>query len=286
MTWSIRGKNVLVTGGSSGIGRAAATELAAQGALVTITSRDTSRAKEAAEQIGQVTGASVRADVVDLADFVSTRSFGERFVSRTSSLDILINNAGGIFGSRRESTNGHEMTFATNHLGPFLLTSLLMVTLQNAEVARIINVSSVAHTYATDGILFDDLGWQDRKYKMMDVYGHSKLANILHAQGINDRYGPTISAYAMHPGVVATSFGGRGGSTLVRLAGVFGKRWMRTVSEGADTIVWLATTQSIDASSGIYFSDRAQHKTTRWATDEAQSDRLWQASVDLTDAEA
>jgi NAD(P)-dependent dehydrogenase (short-subunit alcohol dehydrogenase family) len=147
----------------------------------------------------------------------------------------------------------------------------------------VINTSSVAHTYAKEGILFDDLGWENRRYKMMDVYGHSKLANILHARGINDRTGDDVLAFAVHPGVVGTSFGGKGGSHVVRAATRFGKRWMRTVDEGADTMIWLATEPDIDTSAGIYFSDRNPEKSTRWARDRDQADRLWAASTALVE---
>ncbi len=281
MTWSIENRTVLVTGGSSGIGMAAAAALAERGAEVTITSRHADRGESAANAIATTTGANVDVALLDLANLDSVRDFAIRFREEHDQIDVLVNNAGNVFGSRRETPDGHELTFGTNHLGPFLLTSLLHGSLGNMGPTRVVNVSSVAHAYAKEGLLFDDLQWRNRRYKMMDVYGHSKLANILHAHGINDRTGPDVHAYAVHPGVVGTSLGGSGGSKVVRLATKFGKRWMRTPAEGADTIVWLATEPEIDTSEGIYFSDRTHEKTTRFARDDDQAARLWHESETL-----
>lgn len=283
MTWHIADQNVLITGGSSGIGMAVATALAARGANVTITSRDVARAEQAVWTIEGLAGVRVDADIVDLSSLESVREFASRYNARHDRIGVLVNNAGGVFGSRRETAEGNEMTFGTNHLGPFLLTSLLSGSLGGDHTSRVINTSSVAHTHATEGILFDDLEWKGRRYKMMDVYGHSKLANILHARGINDRTGPEVQAYAVHPGVVGTSFGGRGGSVVVRATTKFGRRWMRTPEEGADTMIWLATEPDIDTTDGIYFSDRRVEKSTRFARDAGQADRLWQVSESLVE---
>ena len=280
MRWVIRDKKVLVTGGSSGIGLAAATALAKQGADVTITSRDALRSITAAKTIAESTRRHVDAETLDLADLSSVKSFSRRFVRENDQIDVLINNAGGVFGSRRETVDGNEMTFGTNHLGPFLLTSLLSESLGRRGPSMVINVSSVAHTYAKEGILFDDLKWENHRYTMMAVYGHSKLANILHATGINKRTDDAVTAYALHPGVVGTYFG-RGGSRIVRMFTRYGKRWMRTPREGADTAVWLATEPVIDVSRGIYFSDRAPTRSTLFARDIDQADRLWSASEKL-----
>lgn len=281
MTWSIDRKNVLITGGSSGLGLATAVALVPLGAQVTITSRDAGRAEKAVRFIEKVTGTRVEADIVDLSSFDSIHAFASSYCDRHPNIDVLFNNAGGVFGSRRETPQGHEATFGGNHLGPFLLTSLLDETIGVDRPGRIINTSSVAHTYAEEGILFDDLEWKHRRYKMMDAYGHSKLANILHARGINDRAEGRIQAVAVHPGIVATSFGGRGGSLVVRAGTKFGKPWMRNVEEGADTMVWLATVPDLDCSNGIYFSDRAAEASTRWAKDQDQADRLWAVSEEL-----
>lgn len=281
MTWTIAHQEVLITGGSSGIGLATAIALAHRGADVTITSRDIGRAENAVRIIEKQTGTRVNAELVDLSDLESVHLFSDRYKERHGHIGLLVNNAGNVFGSRRETVDGNEMTFGTNHLGPFLVTYLLSSSLGGDQPSRVINTSSVAHTYAKEGIMFDDLAWKNHRYKMMDVYGHSKLANILHARGINRRTGPEIQAFAVHPGVVSTSFGGRGGSVVVRAATKFGTRWMRSADEGADTIVWLATEPVIDTSDGIYFSDRRVEQSTRFARSNDQADQLWQASKAL-----
>jgi retinol dehydrogenase-14 len=281
MTWNIVDKNVLVTGGSSGIGLAAATALAQQGARVMITSRDAERAEAAVRSIEDLSGMIVDTELLDLSSLGSVRRFSDRYKARIDDTAVVINNAGNVFSSRRETEDGHELTFGTNHLGPFLLTSLLSENLGRNGASRVINTSSIAHANAKEGILFDDLQWKNRRYKMMDVYGHSKLANILHARGVNSRSGPEVQAFAVHPGLVSTSFGGRGGSVVVRAVTKFGSPWMRTPQEGADTLTWLATEPDVDSAEGIYFTDRRLEKTSRFAKDDVQADRLWQASEDL-----
>ena len=135
---------------------------------------------------------------------------------------------------------------------------------------------------AKEGMLLDDLGFENRRYKFMEVYGHSKLANILHARELNARYGHQgISAAAIHPGVVRTGFG-EGTSRVVRFANIFGGRWMASAEDGADTIVWLATEPSIDTTDGIYFENRKPSKSTRHAKDAIQAQRLWDTSKRLT----
>ncbi|MCL1593862.1 MAG: SDR family NAD(P)-dependent oxidoreductase [Actinomycetia bacterium] len=283
MDWTINGRSILVTGGSSGIGKATAMALAASGGCVTITSRSASRAKAAAEEIRQATGTSVSTLVVDFASLESVRSAAARFVDTHSELVVLVNNAGVVKGSVSRTVDGHETTFATNHLGPFLFTSLLVDLLVASAPARVINTSSVAHTYAKEGIVFDDLNFRHRRYKFMEVYGHSKLANILHVQETNNRFGSRgITAVAVHPGVVRTGLGSGGDSFLVGWAERLGGRWMRTPQQGADTIVWLATEPHIDTSEGCYFEDRKPSRSTHHARDMDQASRLWDVSTRLT----
>lgn len=283
MDWTINERNVIVTGGTSGIGKAVATALAAEGARLTITSRDRERADAAARDIQGTLDTQVETLIIDFADLESVRNAASQYSTSHEDLAVLVNNAGVVLGKASRTIDGYESTFATNHLGPFLLTSLLMDLLRTSPPSRIINTSSVAHTYAKDGIVFDDLDFDERRYKFMEVYGHSKLANILHAHEINTRYGSTgVTAAAVHPGVVRTGLGSGGDSWIVGLIEWIGGRWMRTPEKGADTIVWLATEDDVDLSDGIYFEDRKVSKSTRHARDPEQARRLWDVSERLT----
>jgi NAD(P)-dependent dehydrogenase (short-subunit alcohol dehydrogenase family) len=280
--WNLTDRSVIITGGTSGIGKAVAMRLATTGARLTITARDLNKASSVAEEINTRTGCVVTMLPVDFANLESVRHAAQAYIDTNDDLAVLINNAGTVVGSRSTTVDGYETTFATNHLGPFLFTDLLTELLVASAPSRVINTASVAHTYAKDGILFDDLGFSDRRYKFMEVYGHSKLANILHAVELNARYGDDgVTAVAIHPGVVRTGLGS-GSSRIVRLAYMVGGRWMRSPDEGAETIVWLATEPTLDTSAGIYFEDRKVSQSTRHARNASQAQRLWEVSEQLT----
>ena len=282
MDWNLTGRSVIITGATSGIGKAAAMRLASTGARLTITARNGDKGRTVANEIATRTGSDTETLLVDFADLGSVRHAAQTYIDANDDLAVLINNVGAVVGSRTTTVDGYETTIATNHLGPFLFTDLLTDLLIASAPSRVINTSSVAHTYAKEGILFDDLGFDDRRYRFMEVYGHSKLANILHAVELNARYGDDgLTAVAIHPGVARTGLG-RGTSRIVRLANVFGGRWMRSPDEGADTIVWLATEPDLDVSAGIYFEDRTVSKSTRHARDADQARRLWDISEELT----
>jgi NAD(P)-dependent dehydrogenase (short-subunit alcohol dehydrogenase family) len=280
-SWSIEGRNVIVTGGSSGIGRATAAALAAAGANVTITSRDPARGATAAEAIAEGAGRAVEAMILDLTDRASISDAAAAYVRGHDHLAVLVNNAGSVFDTRRTTPDGIEVTFATNHLGPFILTNLLMPLLLSSAPARVIDVASSGHGWAKEGIRFDDPGHEAR-YRMWEVYGHSKLANILHARELARRFGPSgIHAFAAHPGLVRTSIGGGGDSRLASTAyRLFGWRMLDT-EQGADTIVWLATSPEPAEPNGGYFERREEGRSTRWARDDDQARRLWDLSERL-----
>ncbi len=256
--------------------------LAATGAQLTITARDPDKGSAVADEIAATAATEVAVLHVDFSDLASVRHAAAAYRESHDDLALLVNNAGTIIGKRQTTVDGHEATFATNHLGPFLFTKLLTAPLVTGGPARVINTSSVAHTYAKEGILFDDPGFAERRYRFMEVYGHSKLANILHAAEINARMGDDgVVAMAVHPGVVRTGLG-TGTSRVVRLAERIGGMWMRSPQEGADTIVWLATEPTVDLSEGIYFADRAPSRSTRHARDAHQATRLWDLSESMT----
>jgi NAD(P)-dependent dehydrogenase (short-subunit alcohol dehydrogenase family) len=284
VSWNLTDRSVIVTGATSGIGRAAAMRLAQTGARLTITARNRDKGRAVAREISTHAGSDVAVLLVDFADLSAIRRAADEYLDTNDDLAVLINNAGTVVGRRSTTVDGYETTFATNHLGPFLFTSLLTDLLISSAPSRVINTSSVAHTYAKQGILFDDIGFDDRRYRFMEVYGHSKLANILHAAELNSRYGSDgVTAVAIHPGVVRTGLG-KGTSRIVRLATTVGGRWMRSPDDGADTIVWLATEPEVNIEGGIYFEDRAVSKSTRHARDADQAARLWELSETLTAA--
>jgi len=278
MTWDIADRNVLVTGGNSGIGRATATELARRGADVTITSRDPERGAAAAEEIARE--ASTRIDVItlDLADPHSVRRGADEYLSRHDHLHVLVNNAGGIFGSRALTATGDEMTLATNHLGPFAFTQFLLPVLVAPGSSRVISVASSGHGFARDGIRFDDITFE-AKYSMAAAYGQSKLANILHARELDRRYRSAgVHAYAVHPGLVRTRIGRDGDSLFTVLYWGLRTPWLLTPEEGSDTIVWLASVEEPPEPVGGYFEKREEARSTRKARDDREAERLWEFS--------
>ena len=201
------GKTVVVTGGNSGIGLETAVVLARAGAKVVITARDQGRGEAAVADIERRGGAKdVDLVTFDLARLGSVRSGAAELMARCPRLDVLVNNAGIVLSDRRESPDGYEATFATNHLGPFLLTELLTDRLRESAPARVVTVASTAHNSARNGLDFDDLQ-STGHYRGMQVYGASKLANILFTTELARRLkGCGVTANCLHPGTVATGF--------------------------------------------------------------------------------
>lgn len=283
MTWDISGKQVLVTGGTSGIGRATAAQLVRLGAEVTITSRRLATAAAVAAELADAGGAAVHGAELDLSSLDAVRRFAAAVAERTDRLDVLVNNAGTMAGKRRTTVDGHEWTLAVNHLGPFLLTNLLTPLLVAAAPARVITVSSENHRTARRGLDLDDLQMV-RGYSPSKAYAASKLANILFTVELDRRLSPHgVTARALHPGVVATNFGRGPGSPWwmglgMRLLGPL----LASPDEGAATSVHLATARPDELATGIYWADRVPEEPSDAALDEAAARRLWDASVRLT----
>lgn len=281
--WNIEGKTVLITGGNSGIGEAAARELAQRGARVTFTARNPERGKAALARI-QATQpkGDVNWSVLDLARFSSIRDFAETFRSQHETLDVLINNAGLILQKRTKTEQGFEATFGINHLGHFLLTRLLLDSLRVSAPSRIINVSSDAYRRAFTGLDFEDLQ-SEKSYNSMLVYGRSKLANIYFTRELAQRLaGQDITVNAVHPGVVRTGFARDGDtqgafSLLFRAAAPF----MLSPEQGARTLVYLATAPDAGKTTGAYFVKRKATALSKIARDDAAARRLWRISEEL-----
>jgi retinol dehydrogenase 12 len=279
----ISNKVCLITGASGGIGLVTAREIARQGMQVVIVSRDEQRCAAAVDKIRAQTGnQAVEALVADLSSQAQVRDLAQRFHQKYQRLDILINNAGGIYMKRMETVDGIEMTWALNHLSYFLLTHLLLDTLKASAPARIINVSSNAHTGG--GINFDDLEGK-RFYFGWLAYAQSKLANILFTFELARRLeGSGITANVLHPGFVATKFGHNNTGligAMIRLSYLFGI----STEEGARTGIYLATSPEVEGVSGGYFVKEKASRAAKRAYDESIAKRLWQVSEQMTGVE-
>lgn len=288
MSWTIDGKRVLITGGTAGIGKATAMELARRGADVMITARNEAKGRATAAEIVATTGVTVDVADLDLSSLDSVRAFAKGFVADEDRLDVLVNNAGIIANKGLTSAEGHELTFAVNHLGPFLLTSLLTDLLTSSAPARVINVSSGAHRSATGrrSVDIEDLPNVGGRSPARN-YAASKLANILFTVELDHRLsGAGVVARTLHPGVVATNFGrSKDGPWWMGL----GMRVLRPLltkpSDGAATTVHLATAPDAELARAIYWDDSEPGDAEPEALDEDAAARLWALSEKLTTAE-
>jgi NAD(P)-dependent dehydrogenase (short-subunit alcohol dehydrogenase family) len=272
----VQGKHILITGATNGIGLAAAQALVALGVNVAIVGRDETRTRVAAAAIGAAAkGATVTTLVADLASQAAVRKLAAEVLARCPRLDVLVNNAGAMYGTRRLSQDGIELTWAVNHLALFLLTSLLLDRLKASAPARIITTASGAHQGAH--IPFDDVN-AERDYRSFGRYGETKLANILFTAELARRLeGTGITANCYHPGLVATGFN-RGNGLLTDIGMATLNLVARTPAVGADTLVWLATSADAANVSGRFFFDRQQRQASREAQDVQVARRLWELS--------
>jgi NAD(P)-dependent dehydrogenase (short-subunit alcohol dehydrogenase family) len=274
----VAGKRVLITGATNGIGLAAATELARRGAQLTLIARSGQRAADAVRRI-DAAGGHDQADVLiaDLASQSSIRRVAEQALERYPRIQVLINNAGAIYQRRQLSPDGLELTWAVNHLGPFLLTSLLLERLKASAPARIITTSSDAHRGAH--VPFDDLG-AERSWGGMGFtrYGETKLANILFTVELARRLeGTDVTANVFHPGFVASGFN-RNNGVLMRFGMALSRPFARSVTKGAETLVWLADSEEAGAVNGGYFYDMRPITPAPPARDADAARRLWEIS--------
>ncbi len=277
----MNGKVILITGATNGIGRVAARELAAMGATVVVVGRDAARAEATLHEIKQATGSSaVDSILADLSSMAEVRRLAEEFKSRYKRLDVLVNNAGAVFARRQETVDGYELTFALNHLAYFLLTNLLLDTLNTSAPARIVNVSSDAHTGGK--MNFDDLHSQ-RSYGQMGFtpYSQSKLANVLFTYELARRLqGTGVTANVLHPGFVASGFG-RNNKGIMDLIMRVVHRFAISSEEGAETIIYLASSPEVEGVSGKYYYQSKALKSSLASYDEVAARRLWAMSEQM-----
>lgn len=269
MPADLQSKTIVITGGSLGIGAAAARALRARGAQVAITGRSKETGR-LAEEIG------AQAFYADYKKLDDVRKLAGDLLEAYERIDILVNNVGAIMGDRHETVDGHEATFQVNHLGGFLLTALLQERLSASE-AVVINTSSIGNNLGQ--IDLTDLE-NARNYDALRAYGTAKLMNILHAAELNQRYGGRIQGVSFHPGPVATGFA-REGKALVKLLYETPLKHLFLISpeKGADTLIWLATSRpGQDWQRGEYYAKRKPARRNPQSRDAQLARQFWDAS--------
>ena len=280
MPWDVRGKTILITGASSGIGFHAAIDLATRGARVAMVGRDPGRSQAAAREVtARSESKDVSLFICDFRSQAAIRHFVEAFRARHDRLDVLVNNAGGVNRTRSATVDGIETTFAVNHLASFLLTTLLLELIVRSAPARIVTVSSVGHRQGT--IDFTDLQLE-RDYGIMRAYSRSKLANVLFSNELARRLrGTGVTSNSLHPGSVDTRIWSGAPWWAKPLIQILFRPFFISAAQGGSYIVNLVTRPDLSEVTGRYFEKDQLSIPAPLASDEALARRLWDVSASM-----
>ena len=275
----MNGKIVVATGATSGIGEKAVEALARMGARIVFVARDRDRAESTLRRLeAAAPGLGHQSHLADLSLMRETSRVAEEIAASTPRIDVLVNNAGAIFSDRRVTAEGLERTFVLNHMSYFVLTKRLLDNVKAAPAGRIVSTSSSAHQGAT--LDFGDLQ-SSKSYGGLRAYQRSKLANVLFTRELARRLqGERVTANCLHPGVVASRFANEAGGWVAPVIGL--AKWlMISPEQGADTLVYLASSPEVAAVSGEYFVKRKIAATSAAARDMGAAKQLWDASEAL-----
>jgi NAD(P)-dependent dehydrogenase (short-subunit alcohol dehydrogenase family) len=269
----------VITGATSGIGKETALALAQKDHAIYMLVRDIAKGEKVKDELIELSkNKNIYVIECDLADLQSVYDAALLLKGSLMSINVLINNAGGIFRDYEQSQQGYEKTFAVNHLGHFLLVQNLLPLLERGQ-ARVINVSSEAHRMGKPR--FNDLQWKNTSYSAYAAYATAKLFNIYFTRSLAVKYGPKgLTAFALHPGLVNTNFGEK--LTGISKAIMWLMRpFMITPEEGAQTTIYLATAQKLNVKSGKYFKNKKVSNPSATATNEDARNRLWDISIGM-----
>ena len=276
------GKTVVITGGNAGIGKATAIALAKKGATVLITSRSEEKALAAVAEIKKAAANdAVDFFTIDLSSQKSVRETAERIKAKCPKIDVLINNAGCYFSELKLNDANLEMQFATNHLGHFLLTNLLIEKLKVADKARIINLSSIAHKFTRE-LDLDDINYEKVAYGGWNAYSRSKFCNILFTKELARKLEETsITVNAVHPGGVRTEIAEKNANWYTKIGWILGKPFFITVEKGAATSIHLASSAEVAEITGQYWYKNKQVWSNKPSQDPELAAALWKKSEEL-----
>ena len=281
MKENLQGKVCLITGATNGIGEEAAKQIALMGAEIIFIARSPSKAEELKQSLKSLTGRESTSIIADLSSQEEVKRAASEFLSMDIPLNILLNNAGIMNTSRKETVDGLEEVFSVNHLAYYSLTLMLMNKLIESGPSRVVNVASGAHMFVKD-MNFDDLQ-SEKEYKTMQVYGRSKLANILFTRELAERLeGKGVTVNCLHPGFVNTGIGSNNSPTIGRILMTLARPFSRKTDRGAETSIYLCVSPEVESETGEYFYDCKKEKISAAASDKENATKLWEVSSKLT----